>query len=60
MGSPGEVTGPVNIGNPDEFTMLELAKKVLAMTGSTSAALLRATRAFSGRTESAAMSWMSP
>ncbi|HEY6789742.1 MAG TPA: UDP-glucuronic acid decarboxylase family protein [Trebonia sp.] len=36
MGSPGEVTGPVNIGNPDEFTMLELAKKVLAMTGSTS------------------------
>ena len=36
MNSPGEVTGPVNIGNPDEFTMLELAKKVLAMTGSTS------------------------
>jgi UDP-glucuronate decarboxylase len=36
MGSPGEVTGPVNIGNPDEFTMLELAKKVLAMTGSVS------------------------
>ncbi|HTU76172.1 MAG TPA: UDP-glucuronic acid decarboxylase family protein [Trebonia sp.] len=37
MNSPDEVTGPVNIGNPDEFTMLELAKKVLAMTGSTSA-----------------------
>ena len=37
MNSPGEVTGPVNIGNPDEFTMLELAKKVLAMTGSASA-----------------------
>jgi UDP-glucuronate decarboxylase len=36
MSTPGEVTGPVNIGNPDEFTMLELAKKVLAMTGSTS------------------------
>jgi UDP-glucuronate decarboxylase len=36
MGSPDEVTGPVNIGNPHEFTMLELAKKVLAMTGSTS------------------------
>jgi UDP-glucuronate decarboxylase len=36
MASPDEVTGPVNIGNPDEFTMLELAKKVLAMTGSTS------------------------
>ena len=37
MGSPGGVTGPVNIGNPDEFTVLELAKKVLAMTGSASA-----------------------
>ena len=36
MNSPDDVTGPVNIGNPDEFTMLELAKKVLAMTGSTS------------------------
>jgi UDP-glucuronate decarboxylase len=36
MNTPGEVTGPVNIGNPDEFTMMELAKKVLAMTGSTS------------------------
>jgi UDP-glucuronate decarboxylase len=36
MGTPDGVTGPVNIGNPDEFTMLELAKKVLAMTGSTS------------------------
>jgi UDP-glucuronate decarboxylase len=37
MGSPDDVTGPVNIGNPDEFTVLELAKKVLAMTGSASA-----------------------
>src|SRR5260221_1292338 len=36
MGSPGEVTGPVNIGNPEEFTMLELAKQVMAMTDSTS------------------------
>src|SRR5215469_13830663 len=36
MGSPGEVTGPVNIGNPDEFTMLELAKRFLEETGSTS------------------------
>ena len=30
------ITGPVNIGNPGEFTMLELAKKVLAMTDSKS------------------------
>lgn len=33
MNSPREVTGPINIGNPDEFTMLELAKKVLALVG---------------------------
>jgi UDP-glucuronate decarboxylase len=36
MDSASEVTGPVNIGNPDEFTMLELAKRVLEETGSTS------------------------
>jgi UDP-glucuronate decarboxylase len=29
-------SGPVNIGNPNEFTMLELATKVLAKTGSMS------------------------
>ncbi|MCB2226239.1 MAG: SDR family oxidoreductase [Desulfarculaceae bacterium] len=29
--------GPVNLGNPDEFTMLELAQEVLRLTGSTSA-----------------------
>ncbi len=34
MNSPPEVTGPVNLGNPGEFTMVELAKKVLALTGS--------------------------
>jgi UDP-glucuronate decarboxylase len=27
-------TGPVNMGNPEEFTILELAQKVLALTGS--------------------------
>jgi len=31
-----EVTGPVNIGNPVEFTMLELAELVIEVTGSTS------------------------
>ena len=30
------ITGPVNIGNPHEFTILELAKKVIDMTGSSS------------------------
>jgi UDP-glucuronate decarboxylase len=34
MNSPPEVTGPVNLGNPGEFTVLELAKKVLALAGS--------------------------
>jgi nucleoside-diphosphate-sugar epimerase len=32
----GDVEGPVNIGNPDEFTMHELADKVLRLTGSKS------------------------
>jgi len=31
-----EVTGPINIGNPDEFTIRELAEKVIALTGSKS------------------------
>jgi len=31
-----ESTGPVNLGNPGEFTMLELAELVLKLTGSTS------------------------
>ncbi|NDF04699.1 MAG: SDR family oxidoreductase, partial [Betaproteobacteria bacterium] len=33
MGSPGDFTGPVNIGNPTELSMLELAEKVLATVG---------------------------
>ncbi|MFA6914937.1 MAG: UDP-glucuronic acid decarboxylase family protein [Parachlamydiales bacterium] len=36
MDSPDGFHGPVNIGNPNEFTVKELALKVLAMTGSTS------------------------
>lgn len=36
MDSDDSVTGPVNMGNPGEFTMLELAQKVLALTGSKS------------------------
>src|ERR1035437_2238282 len=34
MNTGVEVTGPVNLGNPVEFTMLELATKVLALLGS--------------------------
>ena len=33
MNSAPEVTGPINLGNPGEFTMLELASKVQALTG---------------------------
>ena len=33
MESPAEVTGPVNLGNPHEFTVLELAEHVLKLTG---------------------------
>jgi UDP-glucuronate decarboxylase len=36
MNSPGEVTGPINLGNPAEFTIRELAELVLEMTGSKS------------------------
>ena len=33
MNTPPEVTGPINLGNPVEFTMLELAAKVLELVG---------------------------
>ena len=36
MDSPTEFVGPVNIGNPGEFTMLELAERVLQLTASLS------------------------
>ena len=36
MDSPDELTGPINLGNPSEFTILELAEKVVSMTSSNS------------------------
>ena len=36
MSSDPNFTGPVNLGNPGEFTMLELAQKVIELTGSPS------------------------
>ena len=36
MATPPDVTGPVNIGNPTEFSMLELATMVIDLTGSRS------------------------
>ncbi|SOB91114.1 UDP-glucuronate decarboxylase [Ureibacillus xyleni] len=32
MATPKEIQGPINLGNPNEFTMLELAEKVLLLT----------------------------
>lgn len=36
MNTGDDFTGPVNVGNPGEFTMLELAEKVIKLTGSNS------------------------
>lgn len=36
MESPADFVGPVNLGNPGEFTMLELAQAVIKLTGSRS------------------------
>lgn len=41
MDSPADFTGPVNIGNPGEFTMLELAELTLRLTGSKSKIVFR-------------------
>ena len=36
MNTPGEFTGPVNLGNPEEYSILELAEKIIALTRSKS------------------------
>ena len=36
MDSPAEITGPVNLGNPVECTILELANRIIDLTGSAS------------------------
>ena len=36
MNTPDDITGPINLGNPIEFTMLELASLVIELTGSRS------------------------
>lgn len=36
MNTPGDIPGPINIGNPEEVSMLVLAEKVIALTGSKS------------------------
>jgi len=41
MASPPDFTGPVNIGNPGEFTMIELAEKILKQVGGRSTLIFR-------------------
>ena len=41
MNTPDHVTGPVNIGNPGEFTMIQLAELVRKMTNSSSKIVFR-------------------
>jgi UDP-glucuronate decarboxylase len=41
MNGPDDFIGPVNLGNPDEFTILELAQLVLELTGSKSQLVYR-------------------
>jgi UDP-glucuronate decarboxylase len=36
MNTFDDVTGPINLGNPGEFTMIELAQKICDLTGSRS------------------------
>ena len=42
MATPEDFTGPVNIGNPGEFTILQLAQKVVELTGSKAEIVFRA------------------
>lgn len=41
MASRADFTGPCNLGNPGEFTILQLAEKVIALTGSSSQIVYR-------------------
>ena len=41
MASADDLTGPVNLGNPDEYTMLELATMIKTLTGSRSEVVFR-------------------
>ena len=41
MATDDNITGPVNIGNPSEFTILELAEKVIKLVGSSSSILYK-------------------
>ncbi len=36
MNTPDDITGPINLGNPSEYTILEMADKIIELTGSKS------------------------
>lgn len=41
MDSPDDITGPINLGNPEEISILNLAQKIIELTGSRSKILFR-------------------
>lgn len=41
MNTPPEITGPINVGNPDEYTVKQLAEAVVGLTGSVSEIVYR-------------------
>ncbi|MBW3197572.1 UDP-glucuronic acid decarboxylase family protein [Marinobacter nauticus] len=41
MNAPEDLTGPVNLGNPNEFTIRELAERVIELTGSSSTLIFK-------------------
>jgi len=41
MNSPDQVTGPINIGNPVEYTIRQLAQRVISLTGSKSSLIVK-------------------
>src|SRR5258708_38259353 len=36
MDSPQDITGPMNLGNPHELSMLDIARRIIELTGSSS------------------------
>lgn len=42
MSSPEQITGPMNLGNPQEFTIRELAERVISLVGSKSSLIFKA------------------
>ncbi len=41
MASRDEFTGPVNIGNPGEYTIMQLAREIIRLTGSHSGIIMK-------------------